>query len=175
MRFVLFGGEEEGLIGSVHYVRDHLGEMAKCAGVFVTDSGSEPPTGWYTFGREDQKQALQAIDPLLAALDAGGTSDEGEFTFETDEAPFLIHGVPSFVLATPVTKYMSLHHKPSDTFDKVNQRELNLGAAVVGMTAYAFADSPTAIKHLTDAQVEDQLKSIKALEQYKDLVDHKMF
>jgi hypothetical protein len=68
MRFVLFGGEEEGLIGSLHYARDHVADMSKCAGVFVTDSGSEPPMGWMTFGREDQKQALTPIHPLLVSL-----------------------------------------------------------------------------------------------------------
>jgi hypothetical protein len=112
---------------------------------------------------------------LLAALGAGETTDEGKYTFETDEAPFLVHGVPSFVLWTPMTKYMQLHHKPSDTFDKVNERDLNLGAAVVGMTAYAVADAPAMGTHLTDAQVQEQLKGINALEQYKDMVAHTMF
>ena len=175
MRFVLFGGEEEGLLGSVHYVRKHLGEMAKCAGVFVTDTGGEPPKGWYTFGREDEKQALLQIHPFLASLGAGGTTDDGKYIFETDEAPFLVHGVPSFVLWTEMTKYDLLHHKPSDTFDKVNERDLNLGAAVVGITAYAFADAPAMGTHLTDAQMEDELKGIKSLAQYQDMVAHQMF
>jgi carboxypeptidase Q len=175
MRFVLFGGEEEGLLGSVAYGRAHAGELAKCAGVFVTDTGGEAPQGWYVFGREDEKQTLMPIHSLLAALGAGETTDEGRFTFQTDEAPFLIHGVPSFVLWTDITKYELLHHKPSDTFDKVNERDLNLGAATVGMTAYAVADAPTMGAHLTDAQIEEQLKRIKALEQYKDLVAHSMF
>ena len=122
MRFVLFGGEEEGLLGSVSYGRVHANEMAKCAGVFVTDTGSEAPKGWYTFGRKDAGDALAEINPLLAALGADQTTDEGQYTFETDEAPFLIHGVPSFVLWTSMEKYDQLHHKPSDTFDKVNER-----------------------------------------------------
>jgi carboxypeptidase Q len=175
MRFVLFGGEEEGLLGSVHYVRDHLSQMGKCAGVFVTDTGGEPPKGWYIFGRKDEKQALQPIHPLLASLDAGDTTDEGKYIFETDEGPFLIHGVPSFVLWTDMTKYDLLHHKPSDTFDKVDPRDLNLGAAVVGITAYAIADAPAALDHLTSAQVEEQLKGIKSLEQYQDMVAHSLF
>jgi carboxypeptidase Q len=175
MRFVLFGGEEEGLLGSVAYARAHAGELPKCAGVFVTDSGGEAPHGWYVFGRDDEKQTLMLIHSQLAALGAGEATDEGRFTFQTDEAPFLIHGVPSFVLWTDMTRYDQLHHKPSDTFDKVNERDLNLGAAVVGMTAYAVADAPTMGTHLTEPQVEEQLKGIKALEQYQDLVAHKMF
>ena len=147
VRFILFGGEEEGLLGSIQYVRAHAADMDKCAGVFVTDTGSEAPKGWYTFGREDEKTALEPVKPLLDELGAGGTTDEGRFTFSTDHGAFLIHGVPAFVLWTPVDAYMKLHHKPSDTFDKVNQRDLNLGAAVVGMTALEFADAPGMLAH----------------------------
>jgi carboxypeptidase Q len=175
MRFLLFGGEEEGLIGSLRYAHAHVGDAAKCAGVFVSDSGAEPPEGWYVFGRKDEANALGALKPLLASLGADGTSNEGEFTFETDEAPFLVQGVPSFVLWTPVEKYFGLHHKPSDTFDKVNQRDLNLGAAVVGITAYAFSDTPSTLKHYSAAELQDQLSGIKALTQYKDMQEHNLF
>jgi carboxypeptidase Q len=175
MRFVLFGGEEQGLRGSVAYVRAHVNEMGKCAGVFVTDTGGEAPKGWYIFGRDDEKQALLPIHPLLASLDAGETTNEGKYIFQTDEGPFLVHGVPSFVLWNDMTKYELLHHKPSDTFDKVDPRDLNLGAAVVGITAYAIADAPTAPSHFSDAQVEEQLKGIKALAQYQDILAHSIF
>lgn len=175
MRFVLFGGEEQGLLGSIHYVREHVAEMDKCAGVFVTDSGSEAPKGWYVFGREDEQNSLAPIKPLLDGLGAGGTTDDAEHIFSTDNGAFLIHGVPAFVLWTRFDKYMLLHHKPSDTFDKVDQRDLNLGAAVVGVTALAFADAPKAMQHLTTAEMEEQLKKIKAYDDYKDMVDHNMF
>jgi len=175
MRFILFGGEEQGLIGSVHYARDHDAELDKCVGDFVSDSGAEAPKGWYVFGRKDESDALAPLKPLLSSLDAGGVTDEAEHTFQTDEAPFLVKGVPSYVLWTPFEKYMTLHHKPSDTFDKVDERDLNLGAAVVGLTAYAVADAPTTLKHLDGAAVEDEFKNLKVLEQYKDLQDHKMF
>lgn len=175
MRFVLFGGEEEGLIGSLRYAKAHASDAAKCVGVFVSDTGAEPPQGWYVFGRKDETDALAALKPYLAPLGADGTTDEGRFTFETDEAPFLVEGVPAFVLWTPVEKYFTLHHKPSDTFDKVNQRDLNLGATVVGLTAYAFADWPGELKHFSAAELENQLTQIKALDDYKDLQAHKMF
>lgn len=175
MRFILFGGEEEGLLGSVHYARDHESELSKCAGVFVSDSGAEAPKGWFTFGREDEAKALAPYKPLLGSLDAAGTTDEGHFIFQTDEAPFLVRGVPSFVLWTTFDKYMALHHKPSDTFDKVDRRDLNLGAAVMGVTAYAFADAPSTLKHLTKGEVGDEFRKINVTEQYKDLEDHKLF
>ena len=175
MRFILFGGEEEGLIGSLRYAHAHASDAAKCAGVFVSDSGAEPPKGWSVFGRKDEAAALDSLKPLLASLGADDTSNEGEHTFHTDEAPFLVQGVPAFVLWTPVEKYVVLHHKPSDTFDKVNQRDLNLGAAVVGITAYAFADTPSTLKHYTAAELQEQLNGIKALTEYKDMQEHHLF
>lgn len=175
MRFILFGGEEQGLIGSVHYARDHAAELDKCVGDFVSDSGAEAPRGWYVFGRDDESKSLAALKPILSSMDAGGTTDSAQFVFQTDEAPFLVKGVPSYVLWTPTEKYMQLHHKPSDTFDKVDHRDLNLGAAVVGITAYAAADSPSSLKHFDTDGVEEQLRKEKVLEQFQDLQAHKLF
>lgn len=175
LRFVLFGGEELGLMGSIAYVRTHVAELDKCAAVFVTDSGSGAPKGWYVFGRDDQKNALAAIKSQLDSLGAGKTTDEGWVTFETDGAAFIVHGVPTFLLWTPLDKYFPIHHVSGDTFDKVNQRDLNLGAAVVGMTALAFADTSLSLKHLTSSEFEEQLKRIDRLEAYQDMQAHHMF
>lgn len=172
MRFVLFGGEEEGTIGSIRYAEQHAGELGHCAGVFVTDTGAEAPKGWYDFGRADEAGALKTVKPLLDSLGAGGVDDDGRFTFETDESAFLVKGVPAFVLWTPVDKYFLIHHKPSDTFDKVNQRDLNLGAATVGVTALAFADAGNDLPHYSAQQVIDQLKAVKAYDQYEDMLQH---
>ena len=175
IRFILFGGEEEDLLGSIAYVRQHAGEMDKCAGVFITDTGAQPPEGWYVWGRDDEKAALQPIKPLLDALGAAGTTDNGRFTFDTDHAPFLVKGVPAYVLWNPTDKYFKIHHKPGDTFDKVSQRDLNLGAAVVGITALDFADAATMLPHYDAAQLEEQLKKIKSWDDYQDMVAHHKF
>ena len=39
IRFALWGGEEEGLLGSYVYVQAHLGEISKCVAVLNTDNG----------------------------------------------------------------------------------------------------------------------------------------
>lgn len=175
IRFILFGGEEEDLLGSSAYARQHADDMEKCAGVFITDTGAQPPEGWYVWGRNDEKAALEPIKPLLDALGAGGTTDNGRFTFDTDHAPFLVKGVPAYVLWNPLDKYFQIHHKPGDTFDKVNERDLNLGAAVVGITALDFADAPGMLPHYDATQLEDQLRKIKAWDEYQDMVAHHKF
>jgi hypothetical protein len=172
LRFTLFGGEEEGLLGSIAYAKAHAAELKDCAAVLITDSGGEAPKGWVTLGREDVTAALVPLKPLLAGLGAAGTTEFGRIAFGTDQADFMVRGVPSLVLWTGFDKYRALHHKPSDTFDKVDQRDLSLGAAVVGVTAYAIADGqgPFAA-HLTPAQVEEQMKQIKVYDDFKDMRD----
>jgi carboxypeptidase Q len=141
IRFVLFSGEEQGLLGSGAYVRQHQGELDRIDAVLVTDSGSEAAKGWMLMGREDEKGAVQALKPLLSGLGADGISSEAKFAFQSDHAPFEFLGVPELVLWTGMEKYDGLHHKASDTFDSVINKDLTQGAAVIAVTAYAIADS----------------------------------
>jgi Zn-dependent M28 family amino/carboxypeptidase len=167
VRFVLFGGEEEGLLGSAAYVRQHEADLDKIDAVLVTDSGSEAAKGWLLMGREDEKGALESLKPLLAGLGADGISSDTAFAFQTDHAPFEFRGVPELVLWTGVDKYDTLHHKASDTFDSVIQKDLAQGAAVIAVTAYAIADSPQAFApHLSPMDVRSMAEKSDILSVY---------
>jgi len=168
MRFILFGGEEQGLLGSVAYVKKHQGEMSAIDCVLITDTGAQPAKGWYLMGREDEKAALKNVAPLLNGIGAGDTSPSIEFLFETDHAGFDMLGVPTLVLWNDVDKYFKLHHKASDTFDAVNQADLNQGAATVAATAYAIADSGASFApHQTPEQVQEWLKKASQWDTYQ--------
>lgn len=170
VRFILFGGEEQGLLGSTAYAKAHAAEMGKIDAVLISDTGGETAKGWYLMGRSDEKSALKDVAPVLSGLGSDGTSDDVEFLFETDHAGFDIQGVPSLVLWTDTTKYFTLHHKASDTFDNVNKATLLQGAATVIATAYAIADSSAPFApHLSQTQVEDMLKGAKQWEDYQAL------
>lgn len=170
IRFVLFGGEEEGLLGSVAYVRQHKAELSNLDAVLITDSGSEPAKGWALMGRDDEKASLTSIEPLLSRLGAENTTEGTDFIFDTDHAPFVVHGIPSLVLWTSMDKYNLLHHKASDTFDSVVQKDLTLDAAVVAVTAYGIADSQKRFAdHLDDTKVQDIFKTAGHLEELKFL------
>jgi carboxypeptidase Q len=168
MRFVLFGGEEEGLVGSAAYARQHIPDMPSIDAVLISDTGSQPSKGWYLMGRDDEKQALAPIEPLLAGLGSDKTSASTEFLFETDHAGFDMLGVPTLVLWNSVDKYFKLHHQASDTFDSVVQPDLTQGVATTAATAYAIADAAQPFApHYTPTQVEDMLKKSNELENYK--------
>ncbi|HTJ31167.1 MAG TPA: M20/M25/M40 family metallo-hydrolase, partial [Acidobacteriaceae bacterium] len=170
LRFALFGGEEEGLLGSLAYAKAHAADLPNCDAVLITDTGAEPPKGWLTFGRAEARQSLGPVASLLAGLGANSISDDGRFTFGVDAGSFIARGVPSLLLWTSSDQYRTLHHKPSDTFDKVNERDLELGAATVGLTAYALADSPQPLApHLNPTQVEEQMKQLKIFYDFDDM------
>ncbi len=170
LRFVLFGGEEEGLLGSTAYVRAHRNDLSHIDAVLISDTGAQPARGWYLMGRDDEKAALKNIEPLLTGLGANDTTDNTQFIFETDHAGFDVLGVPTLVLWNDTDLYFKLHHKASDTFDSVVQKDLNQGAATTTVTAYAIANSPTPFApHLNPTEVEAFLKKSNNLDEYNYL------
>lgn len=144
VRFALFGGEEEGLMGSAAYVRQHAADLDKIDVVLNTDSGSEAAKGWMLMGREDETGAVAVLKPLLSGLGADAITSDATYALFEDQAPFEFRGVPEMMLWTGAEKYETVHHKASDTFDSVVQKDLAQGAAVITVTAYAIADSPSA-------------------------------
>ncbi len=170
IRFVLFGGEEEGLLGSTAYVKQHMAEMPKIDAVLVADSGSEPARGWYLMGREDEKNPLAALKPLLSGLGADGASSDNGFIFQTDHSGFDMLGVPSLVLWNDMDKYFPLHHKASDTFDSVVEKDLTQDAVVTAVTSYVIADSKESFAaHLTPAEMKTILEKASLLDGYNYL------
>jgi carboxypeptidase Q len=170
IRFILFGGEEQGLLGSAAYARQHAPDLPSVDAILVTDGGSQPANGWFVMGHEDEKTSLAALKPLLAGLGGDQASLDTAFLLSSDHAPFNVLGVPTLVLSTEREKYFALHHKASDTFDSVVQKDLTQGAAVIAVTAYAIADSQDPFaKHLSPAEVQSLLEKTGSIEQYNFL------
>jgi Zn-dependent M28 family amino/carboxypeptidase len=161
IRFALWGGEEQGLLGSYAYVHAHKNELGKCVAVLNTDNGSGHLKGWKFEGRDDLKQAMQPwSDGLLMNLGGGGLS--AEVTFDTDHGPFLLEGIPALDLWVDEAKYMEIHHKASDTFYKVDTVDFKSGEVIVAATAYALAESEQPIARRIDhAAVGGILKKAK--------------
>ncbi len=159
--FVLWGGEEEGLLGSYAYTQAHKSELAKCVAVLNTDNGAGHPKGWKVEGRADLKQAMQPwSDALLKDLSGGELSLET--TYDTDHGPFVLQGIPALDLWVDMTHYFEIHHKASDTLDKVDALDYKAGTAIVAATAYAVAESDKPIApHIDHAAVREILRNAK--------------
>jgi carboxypeptidase Q len=160
IRFALWAAEEEGYLGSLAYIRTHSAELAKCIAVLNTDSGAGQPLGWRTLGRDDVMQAMQSIsNALLTGLGANELTHDVEYTFYSDQGPFILRGIPALDLKVDMKQYEEVHHLPADTIDKVQPHNLANASAVVAVTAYAIADRTNSIApHLPQAEIEHMLK-----------------
>jgi carboxypeptidase Q len=168
VRFALWGGEEEGVLGSYAYTQTHKAELDKCVAVLNTDNGAEHPKGWKVEGRDDLKTAMQPLsDSLLKDISGGGLSMD--VTYDTDHGPFMLQGIPALDLWVDWTKYFELHHKSSDTLDKVDALDFKAGEAIVAVTAYAIAQSDKPIApHIDHAAVAEIIKKAKL----EDMLEH---
>ena len=74
----------------------------------------------------------------------------------------MLHGVPALDLWVDESKYFEIHHKASDTIDKVDTLDFKAGEAIVAVTAYALAQSENPIApHIDHAAVGEILKDAK--------------
>ena len=140
IRFVLFTGEEEGLVGSAKYVEAHKDELEKVSAVLVHDAG----TGHVlTLGLHDNYQDREIVDHVLAPLSELKLLEPSMArSFGTDHASFDDVGVPGFFCIQDGAEYTKTHHSQSDTFDKVWKDDLNEGAEVLAAWAYNTAQLP---------------------------------
>ena len=168
VRLALWGGEEQGLLGSYAYTQAHLGELNQCVAVLNTDNGAGHPKGWKVEGREDLRKAMQPwSDGLLKDLSGGELSLDT--TYDTDHGPFVLQGIPALDLWVDMSHYMEIHHKSSDTLDKVDGLDFKAGEAIVAVTAYAIAQSETPIAaHIDHAAVGEILNKAKL----EELLEH---
>ncbi|MGB7846700.1 MAG: M20/M25/M40 family metallo-hydrolase [Candidatus Acidiferrum sp.] len=157
IRFILFSGEEQGLLGSWAYVRAHRAEMDKYRGVVIFDSGIGRVTGYSLGGRHDIESAIREILKPFAGWDADNHTLDA--TTGTDHLDFLLEGVPTLVANQEVANYLQNYHAASDTFDKVDIRELKLNTALAAVTAWGIADRAEPIgKRQSRAELEALMK-----------------
>lgn len=173
IRFALWGGEEQGLVGSYAYAKAHAEDLPNCVAVLNTDNGAGAPKGWKVEGRRDVEDALGPIRSTLLK-DLNGDSISLETTFDTDHGPFLLYGVPALDLWVDMKPYMLVHHKSSDTLDKVDPLSFKAGTAILAVTAYAIAqESKPVAPHIDHAAVAEIIRKaelegmLKALDMWK--------
>ena len=157
IRFILFSGEEEGLLGSWAYVRAHRAEMDKYRGVVIFDTGVGRLTGYSLGGRHDIEAA---VNDILRPFNGWGVDRQMlDAQTGTDHLDFLLEGVPTLVANQEVANYMQNYHAASDTFDKVDIRELKLNTVLAAVTAWGIADRSEPIgKRQSRAEVEGLMK-----------------
>jgi carboxypeptidase Q len=140
IRFVLFTGEEEGLLGSLAYVKAHQSEMSNYVAALILDAGQGAVTGFQLGGRDDLIPAVQKFAASLQAF--GDLQVDDEVEFGTDTGPFTLAGLPAINLNQDTADYKYTHHSAVDTFDKVKADILDRNATVMALAAFWIADRP---------------------------------
>ncbi len=140
IRFVLFTGEEEGLVGSKKYVEAHKGELDQISGILVHDTGTGRVL---TLGLHDNYQDREIVDQEITPIrELKLLEPTMRRSFGTDHTSFDDAGVPGFWAIQDGAEYSKTHHSQSDTFDKVWKDDLNQGAQVLAAWAYNTAQLP---------------------------------
>jgi hypothetical protein len=133
LRAVMFMNEENGLRGGNEYARLAKENKEIHLAAIESDAGGFSPKGFRFSGTEQQRNAYLALKKYFAPFDIysfegkGGGADIGPLA---DQGPALIGLYPDS------QRYFDYHHANSDTFDKVNRRELELGAASMASLMY---------------------------------------
>ncbi|HEY4818325.1 MAG TPA: M20/M25/M40 family metallo-hydrolase, partial [Candidatus Acidoferrum sp.] len=168
IRFVLFSGEEQGMYGSWQYARAHRAELDKIRAVVVFDSGVGRTTGYSLTGRGDIEGGVREILKPLASWDVTHHTLEGDIG--TDNWDFFLEGVPTLVAQQDEANYLPNYHAASDTFDKVDIRELKINTALAAVTVWGIADRAEPLgKRLSRAEMDRLLKETQLDEKMKQL------
>jgi carboxypeptidase Q len=166
IRFILFSGEEEGLLGSRAYSRAHRTELDKAAGVIIYDSGTGKTTGFATGGRKD---VLDTARRITAPLQQFGVADlKTDMEWGTDHFDFMLEGVPTFVADQEEANYLENYHAVSDTYDKVDFAQLKKHVAEAAEFSFALANLTEKIgPRYTRAQIEQSMRETGSDQMFK--------
>ena len=140
VRFILFSGEEEGLLGSRAYAAAHAGEADSIQAVLVLDNGTGAITGQALQNHPELAGLWHALLAPVASLGADSVREASKSG--TDHLSFLPYGVPAFNFDQLPRGYSHTHHSQTDTYDKAVAGDLKQAAAVMAVTAYELANLP---------------------------------
>lgn len=147
IRFILWSGEEQGLLGSRGYVETHKAELGKISAVLNDDGGTNYHGGYA--GLETMKPMMEAaFAPTLKAFPSlpmrfdvvkempqGGSSDHAPFNWE---------GVPGFyTFETGRADYGHVWHTQFDRYEAAIPEYLVQSATNHAIVSYNLASAPT--------------------------------
>jgi carboxypeptidase Q len=147
IRIALWGGEEQGLIGSFNYVKNHFGDPAtmqlkpeqkKVSAYFNLDNGTGKIRGIYDQGNK-------AVIPVFSKWfepfnDLGAATVTSHNTGATDHLSFDAVGIPGFqFIQDPIEYETRTHHSNMDTYDHLMLDDLKQAATIVAAFVYNTA------------------------------------
>jgi carboxypeptidase Q len=148
IRVALWGGEEQGLLGSKAYVRQHFGtyenpkpEFFKFAGYFNVDSGTGRIRGASVFGPPEAATALREIlKPFEDFGVFGAVATSSRASGGTDSTSFNEAGLPGIGLGQDPIEYGTYTwHTNLDTYERIVEEDVKKSAAAIASAVYHLA------------------------------------
>ncbi len=133
IRVVCFANEENGVRGGNTYAENIKKNKENHLFAFESDGGGFTPRGISLLMNQKKREQIQSWRTLFLPY---GIHDFELQHAGTDIEPMEPLGVPLAGLIPDSQRYFDIHHSAEDTFDKVNRRELLLGAVAMTQLIY---------------------------------------
>lgn len=133
IRVVLFMNEENGLRGGLKYAEEAKKNHENHIAALESDSGGFTPRGFTFDANSENIDLFMSWKPLFAPY---GLHDITKGYGGADIGPLKSETISLFGYRPDSQRYFDYHHAATDTFDKVNKRELELGAASMASLIY---------------------------------------
>jgi carboxypeptidase Q len=147
VRMALWGGEEEGLLGSAAYVKEHFADPATMkttaehdafAGYFNIDNGTGRVRGIYLQGNEMVRPIFEQWFAALKDLTPGVITIRN--TGGTDHQSYDRVGLPGFQFIQDGMDYDTrTHHSNMDVYDRIQQADMEQMAIIEAVFLYNAA------------------------------------
>lgn len=141
LRVVFFMNEENGNRGGksyASYVAENTKE--KHIAALESDRGGFAPRGFQCDGTPEQIGLLQSFEPVLSPYDLH-VFEKGYGGVDINPLKDVVEGIPLFGFVPDSQRYFDFHHAPSDVFENVNKRELELGCAAMASILFLLDKS----------------------------------
>jgi hypothetical protein len=148
IRVALWGGEEQGLLGSQAYVKEHFGsfenpkpEYSKFAGYFNIDSGTGRARGMSVFGPPEITDALRPMLAPFADLGfAGIRASNSRGLGGSDNTSFNQAGLPGIgVGQDPIEYFNYTWHTNLDSYERIIEDDVKKSAIIIAAAVYQVA------------------------------------
>jgi hypothetical protein len=150
VRMALWSGEEQGLLGSRAYVKEHFADPAamkptaehdRLSGYFNIDNGTGRIRGVYLQGNEMMRPVFEAWFAALKDMTEGVVTIRN--TGGTDHQSFDAVGLPGFqFIQDPMDYDTRTHHSNMDVYDRIQQGDMEQMAVIEAAIVYNAATRP---------------------------------
>ncbi len=136
IRAVLYMDEENGGTGGRIYARSELRKSERHLAAIESDRGGFLPVGIGVGAKDAVFDRIKSWEPLFRIMGLHWIRPGGG---GVDIGPLAASGTVLMSLVTDSQRYFEVHHSGMDVLEKVNSRELELGASAMALMAYLLA------------------------------------